>query len=235
MKVAIIFLITSLKVFAASYIPESAINGKEPVNVVVFFDMGKCQDFHSSQCVEMPPLYNEKYYTLSDEMIDDTTRPINSKNEIEPCLDQSDCESKNLVKTCSDNQEQVYMAKDYSEIYCSKFLRYEQKLSGKKIVVVDDIKKAAYDLDQIAKKNKEERIARGKINRDKCKKALDYIAGANTDSGADEAAIDAMMVSFEDIHKALQSNRPNKAARLIELIADPAYADLKQELLSILK
>lgn len=54
-------------------------------------------------------------------------------------------------------------------------------------------------------------------------------------TGANEAAIDAMMLAFKDVYDALQANRPNKAHRLIEGITDPAMETLKAELLEILK
>ena len=88
--------------------------------------------------------FNSNYHVVVDEMVNDYDSPINSKSETETCTDQADCESKNLVKTCLDQNERVLMAQDFSDIYCSKFTGYNQKLSGNKIVVEDATLKASY-------------------------------------------------------------------------------------------
>lgn len=103
-------------------------------------------------CIKLPFGYNKSYHVVVAEMINDFTKPINSKNDIETCIDQTDCEVKNAVKSCADEFEIVFMAADFSDIYCSKLTGYEQKLSGSKIVVEDVAKKAAYDSSQSAKK-----------------------------------------------------------------------------------
>ena len=98
----------------------------------------------SGNYLKIPKGFNLNYHVIVDEMINDYDSPINSKSETETCVDQSDCEAKNLVKTCLDQDERVLMAQDFSDIYCSKITGYNQKLNGNEIVVEDAAKKETY-------------------------------------------------------------------------------------------
>lgn len=79
------------------------------------------------------------------------------------------------------------------------------------------------------------KIQEGKLRRERCQKALDLIAGANTGDGKTEAEIDAMEAAFADIHSALKNSRDDKAKRLINLVTDENFSDLKASLLLILE
>ena len=86
-----------------------------------------------------------------------------------------------------------------------------------------------------AKKAKENQIALGKIARQKCEKALDYIAGYNLSSGKTAAQIDQMIVDFANVHTALKNFRPDTAKGLIEQIDNSEYNELKAGLIDILE
>ncbi len=147
MKCLILFLI-SFSVFA-NYIPKEFV-GIE-MNLTVFSNSNKCEQHYSSECVKIPSGYNAKVHTLQDEL--DITKPIYSKSEIETCADQAECEAKNAVKTCIDEDETVYMAEDFSEIYCSKQTGFEK--TGKEIIAEDGSKKASYNAEKKAEKDAE--------------------------------------------------------------------------------
>lgn len=93
---------------------------------------------------KIPSNFNCKYYRLIAVNQDDLNRPIFTKNEVEACADQADCESKNGSKTCADGEESVIMAGDYSEIYCSKNSGSYHQLSVTK-VREDASLKSAYE------------------------------------------------------------------------------------------
>ena len=78
-----------------------------------------------------------------DTQVNDITKPKFTKSEIEVCSNQADCETKNGIKTCIDIDEQVLMAQDYSDIYCSKPNGFEQMTVS--MIREDAVKKAAYD------------------------------------------------------------------------------------------
>ena len=186
-------------------------------------------------CAEVTNQFSCEYSKISDELVNDLTKPINSKSEIESCLDEVHCQNKLEAKTCSDESERAIKNLDSLEIYCSKITGYEQKLSGRKIIVIDEAKKLSHDAKNLKKKNRRKKIKRGLVNRQKCEDAISYITGMNAESDADEATVDAMMTSFFEIYKALDSGRPSKAVRLINLVTDPAQDALKNELLKILE
>ena len=137
-KTIFIFLIT-LNVFA-NYIPKDEIGSGN--TLTVFTKKNRCESYYYSKtCIRIPFGYNHEFHILIDEL--DMTKPIHSKNDIETCNDdQAICETLNATKTCTDNTETVYMAQDYSEIYCSKITGHQT--TGKKIIVENASAKAAY-------------------------------------------------------------------------------------------
>jgi len=101
------------------------------------------------------------------------------------------------------------------------------------VVGIDHVKKAAYDLEQIAIAEEANKIEQGKINMAKCDEALAYLSGNN--AGKTEAEVDAMALLFADIYEALKSHRRDKAIRLItEKTVDPSLEPLRSKLLEIL-
>lgn len=155
MKYLILFLLVCFSA-NANYVKKAKVQSKNITKV--FVKNNKC----GADCIKLPKNFNLAFYVMVDVMIDDITKPVNSKSEIESCSDQTDCESKNEVKNCDDQDEIVIMAEDFAEIYCSKHLRYEQMASGEKEIVIDEDLKAAFLADKQSKatiaKNKRDEI-----------------------------------------------------------------------------
>lgn len=143
MKLLILILLSS-STFAGNYIPKSKVG--DCTQKTVYTAPQGADD------ILVPVGYNCNTHIIVDEMIDDITKPVNSKSETQVCADQASCEALNSTKTCIDPLEKVIMAADFSEIYCSKFLHFAKKLSGRKIVVEDATKKAAFDAAEAIKK-----------------------------------------------------------------------------------
>lgn len=137
MKLIILFLLFSFSAFG-NYAKISEVESKSISTVWV--KKSKC----GSDCIKIPFGYNKNFHKVENEMVNNHDSPIQSKSEIESCVDQDDCESKNAIKVCADELETVYMDEFYSEIYCSKITGYDQKLSGRKIVVEDSGLKSAH-------------------------------------------------------------------------------------------
>ena len=81
------------------------------------------------------------------------------------------------------------------------------------------------------------RIAIGKIDREKCTKALDYISWYNTDKDFSIEQITQMQASFSDAEQALRAGRPSMAIAFISAIEPDGTiitADLKNKVLSLL-
>jgi len=120
-----------------------------------------------NDCLRIPKGYNKEFHILVDEMVDDLDKKIYSKTEIETCLNQEDCEQKNLEKACLNENDKILMAEDFSEIYCSRFLRFEKKPTGFKKVIEDPALKAVFNSKEI-KKNQKKAAIRLALNAQRC-------------------------------------------------------------------
>ncbi len=139
----LILMIFSVNVFA-DYMSRADILDCNKLDKVAYPKLKTCQKVHAD-CMQIPEsvVKNCEINSEQDTQVDDITKPKFTKNEIEVCSDQADCETKNGVKTCIDIDEQVLMAQDFSEIYCSKPNGFNQMTV--KQIRVDATKKAADD------------------------------------------------------------------------------------------
>lgn len=218
MKAIILFLIISLNSMAGSYIPKSLI-GKDTTGRKTYLLKEICENKEAESCIDITGKGNFNYSVIRPEKW--------LKEQSETCSGEADCLVKFEALECqSDGFEKIRTAEN-DEVYCTK-LRLEH-------VSEDEVKKADFDAKELKKQNRATKKERGRIARQKCKDALDYVAGGNLDSELTEEQVDAMQVAFADIFQALQSNRPGKALRLIKLVTDPAYEDMKNELIEILE
>lgn len=135
--IILLFLLFSFSVFG-NYAKLSEVETNSISTV--FTRMKSC----GNDCIKIPLGYDSNYHRVIDGMKNDLDNPIESKNDISPCSDKADCDAQNLIKVCTDIEETVYMALDYSDIYCSKITGYPQIPSGQKIVTEDIGLKTAY-------------------------------------------------------------------------------------------
>lgn len=108
-----------------------------------------CEITEGENCLALVDKYDCATHIkkLVDE--DDPFKPINSKNEIESCLDFDDCLAKRNLKICSDTEETPSFNDTTLEVFCTKHLGFEQKKVLR--VVEDPVKKAIDDADKTAK------------------------------------------------------------------------------------
>ena len=140
MKILILFfLFFSLNVFA-NYMSEVDMFDCNKIGRKIYGKLKTCQKEHVD-CVAFSPCETT---SRQDTQVDDITKPKFTKSEIEVCSDQADCETKNGIKTCIDIDEQVLMAQDFSEIYCSKPNGFDQMTVS--MIREDAAKKAAWDV-----------------------------------------------------------------------------------------
>lgn len=144
MKYLILFLICFSA--NANYVKLSEVESNSITKV--FVKSKRC----GSGCIKLPKGYDKSFHILADIMKNDVTSPVYSKSETETCIDEDDCNTKNGSKVCTDEDETVKMAQDFSDIYCTKFLRYNQIASGSKKLVIDETKKATKKAEKAAKK-----------------------------------------------------------------------------------
>jgi len=96
------------------------------------------------ECIQVPRGHRYEYFSLSDEEVDDPSKPISSKSEVNSCGEYCQTLFDEGV-SCGDPLEEAILNLDLKEIYCSKFIRFEKKLSGRKVLKVDQAKKGAHE------------------------------------------------------------------------------------------
>ena len=153
MKILILcFLIFSLNSFAG-YMSKADMLDCEKSGRTFYLKQKLCKKSHAD-CVEVPKSFHCKTYSELDTSVEDLDSPKFSKNEIETCIDQADCETKNAIKSCIDVEENVLMAQNYSDIYCSKQIGYNQMTV--KMIREDPVKKSVWDAAKASKATKKD-------------------------------------------------------------------------------
>ena len=150
MKLLLLLLLLTLLTFSASanFVKESDLDAKLlncDFPMVSYAKKKSC----GVDCVKIDKNFKCETHVKIDEMIDDRTKPVNSKNEINNCGEY--CESVFEETACIDPLEKRVLNLELEQIYCTKFLRFEQKLSGNKIVSENATKKATHEAEKQAK------------------------------------------------------------------------------------
>lgn len=249
--VLLIFNLSVLNSLATTYMPHSKIDGNIHFGLTLPLNKKKCELMYGEPCIGIPFNYNPSIHELIDERVADLSKPIyEAKSNVVTCSaeadnplteevdeslsQQEDCIAKESNLTC--NVDEGYFkvrVADNSEVYCTKISGYEKKLTGNKVIVANEAKKALWDAAQSLEKDKKNKVRNGKKRRSKCQDALNYVSGANQDRT--EAENDALELAFSSIQDALVKCRYKKAKRLIGEVSDPAYSSLKNVLLEILE
>lgn len=159
-----LILLLSLFLSISAFANYAKISEVESGNVTkVFLKESSC----GQDCVNLPKDFNSSYSKIVDEKINDLEKPIYTNELIEACVDIDDCDAKSSDKLCPDGF-QSYQDNQRLEVSCRRLDGYEQKLSGRKIIDIDEIKKAQFDADKAAKEQAKS-LKRSKINEIKAK------------------------------------------------------------------
>lgn len=154
-----LILLVSLSAFA-NYIPVDDVGTGN--DITVFMRKNKCEEHYSKDCIKIPSKYDHNFYIIVDEEIDDLSRPVYSKNQVNNCGEycQSLFSAGNQIDPCIDLQESLILNLELEEIYCSKLLRYEKKI--KKVAVKDSQKESDYlalkEAVRVAEESKKDKI-----------------------------------------------------------------------------
>jgi len=107
---------------------------------------------------------------------------VYSKNQINDCGEycQTLFDSGNQIDECEDPDETMILNLDLEQIYCSKFLHYEQVLTGNKILKLNQSKK---DERLLLKSQKKEKDKRREVKK---KKSRNYFDSINCDDLTDD-------------------------------------------------
>jgi len=135
------FLILLLISFSAmaSYLPESKV-GKSTDGLTIYSKKEKCEQVYSEPCISIRKTGNNSFHKIQPE--------AQMKQDVESCIDGSDCQAKLEIKVCSHPGGQAIKNLDLMEIYCT--------WTRKKQIVEDAALKAQYLFQE--NKNKQDKI-----------------------------------------------------------------------------
>lgn len=216
MKTFLIIFIFSLNAYSSGYKKESDIGVcNTPVRT------SKCKN-----CYIVKDGYDCNYSVLIDELVDDLDSPVNSKTQIESCANKEDCESKNLTKVCTDQLENSVIAEDFSEIYCTKVLRYNKKQTGRKVVSIDQVKKSQYEKASQIQKQISETVNSKVQDMEKGKRIYALIQVSNRKKGLSKAQRRQLRNTLTDMRDDLfDGNICEVRAEVLELEAGPLITE----------
>lgn len=194
----LILLLISFNLYA-NYIPESQVESCGPKTV--WLKPGKCGE----NCIKIDKDYNCNYSELADEMINDQEKPIwATRSMVESCSGQADCEQKVSDKECVDERWALTNA-EFTETWCNKITGYEQKLSGRKIIVENATKKAAYESSKATNDATEAGIQTAIKRINHGKRIIALLLVRNSPKGLNKGQIKQMNATYAEIKGLLET------------------------------
>jgi len=182
----ILIFITSL-CFAKAWLPKSVIESKDLRDKWVPISESLCKKHYKEKCFDITgkPIQYNKVIQIE---VDDTSKPIYSKENINACNGEVDCydaiapactpivntnsfatvADEVCVEYCEDFPEHAaIVSADFTEVYCTKLVGYQKKYFDK--LVEDAALKAAYEQEKADKEA--EKVAK-KASKDAAKEIL---------------------------------------------------------------
>ena len=179
MRVILLLILISINLPSlASFVKKSELCNEGPTT-----NYQECPKGHS--CYKLPKGHKCETFSLVPEM--ENGDAVYSENEIEVCDSEESCGPIYDSKTCSDPDEWVEIRGNNTEVFCTKFLNFEQVPTGKQVLELDPTKKAAHDASKQAEKDavKAEKDAvkiikqglngTGEVSNNDIKEALKYL------------------------------------------------------------
>ena len=114
-----------------------------------------CEKKSNGKCYQLESGGNIFDFDLTDEY--ENGDAVESKNQINKCGEycKSLFDAGNQIAPCEDIEETLILNLELEEIYCSKFLRFKQVKTGKKILQLNQEKKDARLVVKVKKELKE--------------------------------------------------------------------------------
>lgn len=140
-----LFLICSNLSFAENWLNHSKIKLESKEAYSLKLD---CEKNSGEKCYDLGD-YPAGIFSEIDIEVDDNSKPIYSKNEIQPCSSVETCQAINATKQCSITGESPIVRLDTMEVYCSRFVGYEKKLE--KTISLDQAKLSAWESQEAIK------------------------------------------------------------------------------------
>lgn len=228
-----IFLILLLFPFIAlaNYVSANLI---ETDAITSFASLSDCEAHYDTTCIRIPDGYNSAYHVAKDEMTDDLSSPIwATRSMIEACIDETDCKARASALKCVDGRT-AYYNETFTEVWCNKIIGYNQKPTGRKIVVEDAAKKAAYLAAEQVKKDRQAAIDRKKADINFGNTVVALVGVLNEQKGLNSSQLDQMTSAFSAIKENLTSGAIETARAKIAAITPDGVAITQSDIDAIL-
>ncbi|MBE9542511.1 MAG: hypothetical protein IMF01_09350 [Proteobacteria bacterium] len=154
MRFLILFLIC-FNISASQWIPLDSVGIEQVGQFNILPTKARCEKINSRSCSEIIGHYNYRTFSAADEMINDASKPKHeAASNITACVDADDCSLKLADQLCESNTGHYALINaESTEVYCTKVVGYDQKPSGRKIVIEDAAKKTVNDASILASDN----------------------------------------------------------------------------------
>lgn len=180
----------------------------------------ECERISQEECFDLGE-YPSSVYSEIDVEVDDTSKPIYSKNEVQSCQSSEECEAIHVSKVCSNGESSIKNL-ELMQVYCSKFLSYDKKTI--KSIGLDQTKLAAYNLELQNKASiqaKESAIAYAQKLMACGQRVIAYMLVRNQPKQLSTAQVDLLVQTYAPIKSLLETGSLTTAAEKIEaVIAD---------------
>lgn len=130
----IIFSTFSVSIYAENWLNQSKIKSG---SIEAYSLKSDCEKISNEKCYDLGD-YPSSVFSEIDVEVDDASKPLYSKNEVQSCATVEICQSINASKICSIEGETPIVRLDTMEIYCSRLVGYEKKLE--KSIALDQTK-----------------------------------------------------------------------------------------------
>lgn len=177
-----------------------------------------CEKVSNETCYDLGA-YPSSVYSEIDIEVDDSTKPVYSKNDVQSCQSDEQCNSFHVSKVCS-NGESSILNLELMQVYCSKFLSYGQKTI--KSIGLDQVKLAAYNLElqsKAAAAAKEAAIGYAQKLMACGQRVIAYMLVRNQPKQLSTSQIDLLVQTYGPIKSLLETGSLTTAAEKIQAVS----------------
>jgi hypothetical protein len=178
----------------------------------------ECERISNEQCYDLG-VNPSSIYSEIDQEVDDRSKPVYSKSEVQTCSSNSNCDSIFTAKTCTNNLETKIKNYLLKEVYCSRFLSFEKKTI--KVMAVDSAKALEYEEQKTLKATlqaKEAAISYAQKLMACGNKVVAYMLVRNQPKALTTAQVDTMVQTFAPIKSLLETGSLTTAKEKIALV-----------------
>jgi hypothetical protein len=212
MKILTLLLFVTTSAYA-NYISMSDLSDcSQDKPFTVYIQKETCEANEAQSCHYYPATEAVTCHSLDlvDEEVDDHSKPKwSSKENVVDCLDEASCEALRANHCSSLEGYEFFYAENLIlpgyEAYCSKFLGYEKKLTGQKVLVKNDAKLASYNAQKAAKAQLEGALAMAKKLRECGERVMGLMLVRNQPKQLSTAQVKQLVSAYKDIKALLES------------------------------